>query len=193
MNSLIGELYIKWSISYFEEKDYVKSMELLQSAAQYSPVNSEVYYYYAFNHFEQKNYPNVVEYINKALSYDKEGVHKVKYLLLLAKAQHELGNFFEEKKALTDLLKIEEKNSEGLYLLGLMYASHHDIKNAEEYLEKAITYDPDMIQAKYNLALIYENTNREKAKELYMEVLEQDPNFIEAKNALTDMTDTSVF
>ena len=44
--------------------------------------------------------------------------------------------------------------------------------------------------AKYNLALIYENSNRDRAKELYMEILEQDPNFIEAKNALADMTNT---
>ena len=193
VNSLIGDLYIKWSLPYLEAEDYTKSLELLQSAMQYSPVNPEVYYQFAYNHYEQKNYSNVVEYMGKALNYDKENTYKVKYLLLLSKAQHELGNFFEEKKALTDLLNIDEKNAEGLYHLGLMYATHHDIKNAEEALEKAITYDPEMIQAKYNLALIYENTNRDKAKELYMEVLEQDPTFVEAKNALADMSDTGGF
>ena len=109
---------------------------------------------------------------------------------MLSQAQHELGNFFEEKKALSDLLNIDNKNAEGLYRLGLMYAAHHDIKNAEESFEKAITYEPDLIMAKYNLALIYENSNRDRAKELYMEILEQDPNFIEAKNALADMTNT---
>ncbi len=193
VNSLIGDMYIKWSLPYLEAEDYTKSLELLQSAMQYSPVNPEVYYQFAYNHYEQKNYSNVVEYMGKALNYDKENTYKVKYLLLLSKAQHELGNFFEEKKALTDLLNIDEKNAEGLYHLGIMYAAHHDIKNAEEALEKAITYDPEMIQAKYNLALIYENTNRDKAKELYMEVLEQDPTFVEAKNALADMSDTGGF
>ena len=193
VNSLIGDLYIKWSLPYLEAKDFTKSLELLQSAMQYSPVNPEVYYQFAYNHFEQKNYSNVVEYMGKALNYDKENAYTVKFLLLLSKAQHELGNFFEEKKALTDLLNIDEKNAEGLYHLGIMYAAHHDIKNAEEALEKAITYDPEMIHAKYNLALIYENTNRDKAKELYMEVLEQDPTFVEAKNALADMSDTGGF
>lgn len=193
VNSLIGDLYIKWSLPYLEAEDYAKSLELLQSAMQYSPVNPEVYYQFAYNHYEQKNFANVVEYVGKALNYDKENTYKVKYLLLLSKAHHELGNFFEEKKALTDLLNIDDKNAEGLYYLGLMYATHHDIKNAEEALEKAITYDPEMIQAKYNLALIYENTNRDKAKELYMEVLEQDPTFVDAKNALADMSDTVGF
>ena len=193
INMLIGDLYIKWSIPYTNSKEYTKSLELLDNAAQYSPVNPEVYYQYGYNHFEQKNYTNVVEFVTKALNYDKDNLYTVKYLLMLSKAQHELGNFFEEKKALTDLLNIDEKNPEGLYRVGLMYAAQHDIKNAEEAFEKAITYEPDMINAKYNLALIYENSNRERAKELYMEVLEQDPTFIEAKNALADMSDNGGF
>ena len=188
INSLIGELYIKWSIPSTEAKDYTKALELLESASQYSPVNPEVYYHYTVNNYEQKNFTNVVEFINKAINYDKEAHYKPKYLLMLSEAQHELGNFFEEKKALTDLLNIDDKNPEGLYRLGLMYAAQHDIKNAEEAFSKAITYDPELLQAKYNLALIYENSNKERAKELYMEVLEQDPTFVEAKNALTDLS-----
>ena len=193
INGLIGDLYIKWSIPSTEAQDYVKALDMLDHAVQYSPVNPEVYYQYAYNHFEQKNFSNVVEFLTKALNYDKDNKYTVKYLLMLSQAQHELGNFFEEKKALTDLLNIDDKNPEGLYRVGLMYASQHDIKNAEEAFEKAISYDPELIQAKYNLALIYENSNRERAKELYMEVLEQDPSFIEAKNALTDMSDSGGF
>ena len=60
-------------------------------------------------------------------------------------------------------------------------------KNAEEYFKKALQYDPELIKAKYNLALIYESNNRDKAKELYIEVLEQDPAFEEAKSALADL------
>ena len=190
INGLIGDLYIKWSLPAAAAKDYEKATSYLDLAAQYSPVNSEVYYHYAINHFDQKNYTSVVENITKALNYDKDNIYTVKYLLLLSQAQHELGNFFEEKKALSDILNIDNKNAQALYLLGLMYAAHHDIKNAEESFEKAITYEPDLIQAKYNLALIYENSNRDRAKELYMEILEQDPNFAEAKNALTDMTNS---
>ena len=129
--------------------------------------------------------------INKAISYDKDNAHATKYLLMMSYAQHELGNFFEEKKALADLLKIDDKNAEGLYRLGLMYVVQHDIKNAEESFKKAILYDPELVQAKYNLALLYENSNRDRARELYIEVLEQNPSFVEAKNALTDLTSST--
>lgn len=191
VNGLIADLYIKWSIPSMDSGDFSKAMEYLDNALQYSPVNPEAYYYIAYNHFLQKNYSNTVEFVNKALNYDKDNLYHAKYLLILSQAHHELGHFFEEKKALSDLLAIDDKNAQGLFHLGLMYAAQHDIKSAEEAFKKAIAYDPELVQAKYNLALIYENSNKEKAKELYIEVLEQDPTFIEAKNALTDLTSSS--
>ena len=190
INALIADLYIKWSLPATEAHNYEKAMDFLNNALQYSPVNCNVFYQIAVNHYDQKQYTNAVEFVNKAISYDKENKIQSPCLLLLSKAHHELGNFFEEKKALTDLLKIEDKNSEALLRLGLMYVLQHDIKTAEEYLKKSIASNPENIQAKYNLALIYENSNKDKAKELYIEVLEQDPAFAEAKNALTDLSTT---
>ena len=63
----------------------------------------------------------------------------------------------------------------------------------EEAFKQALLYAPDKIEAKYNLALLYENNNKDKAKELYIEILEQDPTFEEAKNALNDMSVTDFY
>lgn len=190
LNLLLCELYITWAIDKTSQKKFDESFELLKNAAQYNTLNSEIYYNMAHNYFEQKNYTSSIEYLNKALDLDKKLEYHSKYFLLLAENHHQLGNFFEEKKALTDLLKIDEKNPEGLYRAGLMYASQHDMKNAEDAFKKAILYNPEMLQAKYNLALLYENNNKDKAKELYIDILEQDPSFEEAKNALADMSTT---
>ena len=193
INLLLCELYIRWAVDLAEQQKYDESYESLKNAIQYNAINPEIYYNVAFNNYKQKNYTSCVEAVNKAIEYDKQSEHKAKYLLLLSEAHHQLGNFFEEKKALTDLLKFDEKNPSGLYRVGLMYAAQHDFKNAEETFKKAILYDPNLIQAKYNLALLYENNNRDKAKELYMEVLEQDPTFEEAKNALADLSTSDFF
>ena len=136
---------------------------------------------------KQRNYSGAIELLHQALSFDKNKEFHSKYYLELSEAHHNLGHFFEEKKALSDLLKLDEKNPMGLYRSGLMCVAQHDTKNAEEYFKKALLYDPDLIKAKYNLALIYESNNRDRAKELYIEVLEQDPSFEEAKNALADL------
>ena len=185
---LICDLYIKWAISEFEKNNAEDAFKYLEEALEYNPLNSEVYYNKAWFLIQQKNFSNSIEFLHLALDYDKNKTFHAKYYLALAEAHHNLGHFFEEKKALSDLLKFDDKNPLGLYRSGLMYATQHDTKNAEEYFKKALQYDPQLIKAKYNLALLYENNNRDKAKELFIEVLEQDPDFVESKTALADLT-----
>lgn len=193
LNLLLCELYIKWAIDLSEQEKYDESFDYLKNAIQYNALNSEIYYNAAKNYYKQKNYTSCVESVNQAIEYDKSKDYQTKYLLLLSEAHHQLGNFFEEKKALTDLLKSDDKDPQGLYRVGLMYAAQHDFKNAEDAFKKAIKYDPELIPAKYNLALLYENNNRDKAKELYMEILEQDPTYEEAKNALADLSTSDFY
>lgn len=190
---LICELYIKWAIDDSERGNFEDSAKHLDDAIEYNALNSEIYYNKALNQIEQKNYGSSIELLRRALEYDKQKVFHAKYYLTLSEAHHNLGHFFEEKKALSDLLKIDDKNPMGLYRSGLMYVAQHDIKSAEDYFKRALQYDPNLIKAKYNLALIYESNNRDKAKELYIEVLEQDPGFEEAKNALADLATSDYY
>lgn len=193
VNLLMCELYINWAIDLSEQEKYEEAFDYLKSATQYNALNSEIYYNAAKIYYKQKNYTSCVESVNQAIEYDKSKDYQTKYLLLLSEAHHQLGNFFEEKKALTDLLKSDDKDPQGLYRVGLMYAAQHDFKNAEDAFKKAIKYDPELIPAKYNLALLYENNNRDKAKELYMEILVQDPAYEEAKNALADLSTSDFY
>lgn len=187
VRSLICDLYIVWADDLASQGNFDESYKHLNDAAEYNPLNPEIYYHRALNNIEQKNYTTAVELLQKALEYDKFNDYRSKYFIKLSEAHHYLGNFFEEKKALSDLLKMDPNNPMGLYRSGLMYVAQHDTKNAEECFKNALENDPDLIQAKYNLALLYESNNRDKAKELYMQVLEQDPNYEEAKNALADL------
>ncbi|MBR1776520.1 tetratricopeptide repeat protein [bacterium] len=193
VNLYIADMYIDWSIYMSENGKYEEAFEYLRSAAQYNPIEPEIFYNNAKIYLQLKNYTAAVDSINRAIEFDKEMKYNAKYLLVLANAHHNLGNFFEEKKALTDLLKTDDKNAEGLYRLGLMYAAQHDIKNAEDAFKRAITYDPELLPAKYNLALLYENNNRDRARELYMEILAADPTYDEARRALNDLSTSDGF
>ena len=184
---LICDLYIAWAQDDAEKQNFDDSYKHLDLASEYNPINSEVYYNRALNQMAQRNYTTAVDLIHRALEFDKFANFHAKYYLKLSEAHYYLGNFFEEKKALSDLLKIDDKNPMGLYRTGLMYAKQGDTKNAEEYFKKALQNAPDLVPAKYNLALIYENNNRDKAKELFIEILEQDPMHEEAKNALAEL------
>lgn len=193
LRGLICDLYIAWSIEMTKEEKYETAYHYLSEASQYNMLNSEIYYNIALNKIAQKDSASSIDYLHKALEYDREKTNHTKYYLTLSEAHHILGNFFEEKKALSDLLKIDDKHAMGLYRSGLMYASQHDTKNAEEYLKKALQYDPLLLPAKRALAMIYENNNRDKAKELYIEILEQDPTDEEIKNALANLATSDYY
>jgi len=193
IRALLCLMYIDWAQYVAEKNNYDQAFKYLEKAAEYDILNPELYYNRALLHFAQKNFASCVEALNNALEYDKFNDYHAKYLLKLSEAHHELGNFFEEKKALTDLLKIDPKNPMGLYRSGLMYISQHDTKNAEDCFNQALEYDPQFLMAKYNLALIYESNNRERAKELYREVLEEDPSFAEAKRALSELSTSDYY
>ena len=193
VRALICLMYIDWAIDVAAEKNYELAFTYLNKASEFDILNPEVYFHKANLYFEQKDYNSSVECLNRALEYDKFNDYHTKYLLKLSEAHHELGNFFEEKKALSDLLKLDPTNAMGLYRSGILYISQHDTKNAEDCFKQALESDPQLILAKYNLASIYENNNREKAKELYREVLEEDPSFTEAQNALMELSSSDYY
>ncbi len=193
VRALICDMYIVWAQDVSGDENFDKAFQYLDKAIDFNALNPEIYYNKALIHFNQKNYLTCVENLNIALDYDKFNDFHAKYLIKLSEAHHQLGNFFEEKKALSDLLKLDPKNPMGLYRSGLMYISQHDTKNAEECFHQALAEDPNLLPAKFNLALIYEGNNREKAKELYREILEEDPTFVEARNALNELSSSDSY
>lgn len=193
LRNMICDLYILWSTDMTKEEKYEDAYHYLNEASQYNTLNSEIYYNIGLNKIAQKDAAASIDYLHKALEYDREKVNHTKYYLKLSEAHHILGNFFEEKKALSDLLKIDPKHAMGLYRSGLMYVSQHDTKNAEDYFKKALQTDSQLDQAKFSLASIYEHNNRDKAKELYIEILEHDPTNEEVKAALSNLASSDYY
>lgn len=187
LRTYMSNLYVVWAIDS-RETNISQSYTNLNYAIQQNPLNPEIYYNIALNKIRQQLYNEAIEQLNKAIEYDKQKTFLTKYLLTMAEVHHELGNFFEEKKAITDLLSIDEKNAKALFMNGMLCINQHDFKNAETYLQKALTINPEMIIAKFNLATIYENNDKQKAKELYIEILEQDPGYKEAQTALDGLS-----
>ncbi len=193
IRALVAQMYIQWAIFVAKGGNYEMAHSYLNKATDYDVLNPEIYYNQGIIYYEQNNFNSCVESMLKAIEYDKFNNYHIKYYLKLSEAHHELGNLFEEKKALSDLLKIDPKNAQGLYRSGVLYISLHDVKNAEECLNQALQNDPNLIDAKYNLALLCESNNREKAKDLYREVLEEDPSHEAAKTALAELMSTEPF
>jgi len=188
IRACICELYIDWAMksksAKFDEKEAIKN---LTNAMQYDALNPQVYYNFAVVSMRSSNFNDAVSYLLKALEFAKDEEQTCEYYIKLAECHHQLGNVFEEKKALSDLLAIDDDNAVGHMKMGILYQSQQDIKNAEDSLTKAISLNDELLDAKYYLALIYENHDKEQANRLYHEILAQDPTYANARHALTDV------
>lgn len=187
----ICELYIDWAMNDPNDKKHENSLKNLTLAMQFDALNPSVYYNFALVSMEAGNYNDAVAYLLKAIEFTKSKEDKCEYYIKLSICHNNLGNVFEEKKALSDLLRLDPNSPMGHLKMGILYQSQQDIKNAEESLLKALQFDSNLLDAKYHLALIYENHDKDKANALYMEILSLDPTYINARNALTEFSITN--
>lgn len=185
----VCELYIDWAMKDIKNKNYdeKEAIKNLTNAMNFDTLNSDVYFNFAIVSVKGQNFNDAVTYLLKAIEYAKNNEDLAKYYIKLSDCHHNLGNVFEEKKALSDLLAIDDKNAIGHMKMGILYQTQQDLKNAEDSLTKAIELDDTLLDAKYYLALIFENNDREAAAKLYMEILENDPTYINARNALNEL------
>lgn len=75
-------------------------------------------------------------------------------------------------------LSIEQKNAKIYNDLALIDVNRMDFKSALSHLQAAIKLDPDLYEARYNIALVQELMNhREKAIEAWQAYLQLDPDY----------------
>ena len=87
-----------------------------------------------------------------------------------------LGQIEESKKTLAECLSRFPSSAEATCFLGQIEASESNPEKSLEYLEKAIQKDSSYVEAWYQLARYYMNTNEYlKARNLLLHALELDP------------------
>lgn len=77
-----------------------------------------------------------------------------------------------------------EKNTYLFTKLGAVFVALEDIESAEEAFCEALVLDGDNEEAMYNLALLYETTNPERAAQLLAQAVDKDPEYGLAHQAL---------
>lgn len=82
---------------------------------------------------------------------------EIKDLINEALSFHQNGDLFNAEKIYLQTLETEPKNSNVLYLLGLLKADLKEFSKAVEYLKKASELKPESFEILFNLALAYKN------------------------------------
>ena len=100
--------------------------------------------------------------------------------LLLGQAYLDAGNPKAAKKAFRKAVEKGAKAA-GYNGLGLAYmASKQGFRRAETYFRRALNADPEMAEAQYNLASVYLETRRRRAREAFEKVIEIDAGYPDA-------------
>ena len=187
VHNLMSNLYARWGASMLngsELSDVTESFKLFSMAIQFDVTNPYVHEQLAKANMLIKNYKEAISQLKIAMDYSEEADY-VKYYLPLADCYHNINNAFEEKKALTNLIKADPTNSVAHWKLAQLCEAQHDTKGAKNMLEKTIELDPNMIEPKYRLALLYESEGyKDGAINLYRQILRLDPGNKEVENNL---------
>lgn len=180
----ISTIYSAWALYLFDKNLHEECFKKFNTALEYDSENAELYYRLGQINKKIKNYNEAITQFKTAIEHDETNGN---YYFALAECYEIYENTFEQKKMLLKAAECnkEEDNAIVYYNLALLCESQNDLVKAIEYLEKAISINPNDTNAKYRYALILEHKGEnDKAINLYKEILELDPTYKEAENNL---------
>lgn len=136
--------------------------------------DEKLYYLLAYTYYLESNISNAITTIKQAL---KINPNYVDAILLLARTQVELNDFYRAKTLIDKATKLNPENEDIFFLKASIAAEKGNLKKAEIFINKSLEISPedtDLINFKINI-LIIKNKLKEAGKSI-KEVLAIDPN-----------------
>jgi tetratricopeptide (TPR) repeat protein len=162
-------------------KDYPGAIAKYEAAYAANPELYTVFGDIGSIYMETGDNDKAIEAFNKLLEKDPNNQEA---RISLASVWFKKGNADEAKKALASLNIDSISNPYTLYNIGVGFYNAQQTEEAIKYWEKAVTLDPKMVDAQFQLALgYYALKQNDKAKAAFQKVIELDPNSENAKNA----------
>lgn len=178
----LSELYSSWAEYLFGENNLEECFKMFTTAIQYYEKNPDVYYRLGNINKRIKNFNEAISLYKKALEFNSKNAL---YYESLAECYEEMGSIYEQKRFLLESLNYNKDSSTVNYKLGLIAYAQNDLGAAVTYYQKAIAVDNSFVDAKCQLALLYEHIGqKENAITLYEEILKAQPQNEEIINNL---------
>lgn len=158
--------------AYFMNGDVGNSYSCLQKALKIAPDNLEALLKMGEISFYSKDYDRALETLSKVTKIEKDNrtAHFMKGFIYKEK-----GDTAAAVQLFRRVIELYPDYEPAYEELGLIYAQEKNIL-AEEYLTTAIQLEPKNINALYALAMLYQEIEQpDKATELYVRILEVDP------------------
>ena len=172
LNDKEVKYYTALGDAFFSNGNVGSSYSTLQQALKLDPKNLEALLKMGEISFYSRDYDRAMESLSKVTEIDKD--NRTAYFMkgYIYKETGDTSNAIYYFRKIIDLYPDYEPAYEEL---GLIYAAHKD-RLAVEYLNTAIQMEPKNVNALYGLAMLYQDLEEaDKANELYVKILEIDP------------------
>lgn len=167
------DYYIALGDAYFSRGDFGNSYSALQKALKIDENNFDASLKMGEIAFYSKDYDLAMENLNKVTAKDKNNTTA---LFMKGFIYKEIGDTANAVTLFRKVIDLHPDYEPAYEELGLLYAQYKN-KLAVEYLNTALTLEPQNINVLYGLAMLYQELeDADLANEYYVKILEIDPN-----------------
>ena len=173
----INDKELKYHMSigdaYFANGDVEHSYQSLQHALELSPDNLDAYLKMGEIAYYSRDYDRAMDNLGKVTAKDPQNRTA---LFMKGFIYKETGDTVSSIKLLRKVCDLYPEYEPAFEELGVLYATHKD-GMAVEYLTTALRIEPENNNARYALAMFYQDVNQmDKAEDLYKQMLDIDAN-----------------
>ncbi|MFG1484653.1 tetratricopeptide repeat protein [Halobacteriovorax sp. RZ-2] len=172
---ILSEACIYLSKAYVDAKKFKKAVGTLSYCSKKDRDNRSDYAFHKGKiYFEKSDYKNAKKYFNNSLKLDPTNQQST---ILLGMIYEQEGNFNSAKLLYHKFLKYEPSNYTALGKYVNLLFSDGEYEKVVPYLEKLLALDPENLNLKVRLGVIYTETERiEDAKGIFKEILSVIPD-----------------
>jgi Tfp pilus assembly protein PilF len=87
-----------------------------------------------------------------------------------------VGDLKKAEESLNKALKLDPRNAQANFNMGLLKSEQKDARQAEQYLREALKADPQMAEAAYNLGILLAKDRPDESIQMCLKAFELAPN-----------------
>ena len=147
------EKELNFILNLIDKKDFESAKSNLIKLKENNPKNYSIYYLLGCIFEEQKDFAGAIDNYKESILLNENFLYSV---LRLGNLYYKLNNLFQSESFFLKAIKIDSRNFEAYYNLGIINFHNNRFKDAISFFKNSIKLDNNSYEAHHQLGLTYE-------------------------------------
>jgi tetratricopeptide (TPR) repeat protein len=165
-------LYAQRASVFYENEGYDEAIADMNKALALDSANIGFYHLLADIYLDYYKSKKALETMEKVATMYPDSIHT---LLKLSEYYHILTMHEESMRTIDQILQRDPQNAEAFFMFGVNFKELGDRNRAINSFQKAVNFDPDLIDGWINLGQLYAEIDPERAAQYFDTALDIDP------------------